>query len=168
MIKPGAFANAGKIVHAIQKSGFIIANVKMAHLTVRVGEHRVSSAISELALTPLSPISRWVRRAPSTASTRENRSLSEHPSSPSVSAQLPLPAHKVPFYLCDDRETIIARTRHRPVTSPHPPPDEQAACTVRDERARDRIRASGRRGCAAVADAPRPHRLGAGARRGPR
>ena len=46
MIKPDCYKNIGKIVGVIEKAGFVIANIKMARMTIRdsqdfYGEHQV-------------------------------------------------------------------------------------------------------------------------------
>lgn len=51
MIKPDCYKNIGKIVGLIEKSGFVIANIKMARMTLRdsqefYAEHEVSSRIT--------------------------------------------------------------------------------------------------------------------------
>lgn len=47
MIKPDCYKNIGKIVALIEKSGFVIANIKMARMTLRdsqefYAEHQVN------------------------------------------------------------------------------------------------------------------------------
>lgn len=49
MIKPDCYKHIGKIVSAIEKAGFVIANIKMARMTLRdsqefYAEHQVLSS----------------------------------------------------------------------------------------------------------------------------
>ena len=49
MIKPDCYKHIGKIVSAIEKTGFVIANIKMARMTLRdsqefYAEHQVLSS----------------------------------------------------------------------------------------------------------------------------
>lgn len=55
MVKPGAFKHLGKIINAIQKSGFIIANAKMVQFSARENKPNPVSRACPLAALRIRP-----------------------------------------------------------------------------------------------------------------